>query len=261
MYVSVYSTHQDISKKELQNKVVVVIDTLRATSTIVTALAQGCHQIFPVSTFNEAKILSSSWPKQDIILGGEYKGYRFAQFLFGNSPCEYTKEVVQGKTLFLVTTNGTVALQKATSATKVIVASLLNGRAVADYLAHLDPAQVVFVCAGTQGQFCLEDTITAGKIIYHLSEKEEVEGDELAIAALQLYQLNRYQLMDLMKLTDHGQRLIEQGFEKDLAYCLREDIFPLLPHLTFSRIRLMEQRVITGMNDKVLHKHSSRQTS
>ncbi|QGG47022.1 2-phosphosulfolactate phosphatase [Heliorestis convoluta] len=252
MYIRIYATHQDVKKKDLKNKKVVVIDTLRATSTIVTALAHGCRQIFPVSTTNEAKILSSSWSKEEVVLGGEYRGYRFAHFNYGNSPLEYEEEAIKGKNLFLVTTNGTVALQKTSEASEVLVASLLNGRAIADYISHIDPAQVILLCSGTQGHFCLEDTITAGKIIYHLSEKEgEIEGDEMAIAALQLYQLNKDQLLELMKLTDHGQRLIEQGYEQDLNFCLREDIYPIIPQLSLSRIRLLNRGENIGMEKKL----------
>ncbi|MTV50549.1 2-phosphosulfolactate phosphatase family protein [Heliobacillus mobilis] len=239
MYVEVIATHQQVSKDDLEGKFVVVIDTLRATSTIVTALANGCQQVFPVATCNEAKVLSTSWEADRVLLGAEKRGHPIPGFPMGNSPRSFTPDKVAGKTLFLVTTNGTVALQKAHSASSVVLGALLNGQRVAEYIVEQEPEEVVMLCAGTQGHFSMEDVISAGKIMGHIWDRRTASANELAIAAFQLYQVNRDQLVPLMAQTAHGQSLLAQGDGDDLDFCLQEDLFPVVPQQTLSRVRLL----------------------
>ncbi|MBM7867774.1 2-phosphosulfolactate phosphatase family protein [Heliobacterium gestii] len=239
MYVEVIATHQNVTRDELEGRYVIVIDTLRATSTIVTALAHGCKQVFPVANLNEARVLASSWDSDKVLLGGEGQGRPLPGVFLGNSPRDYTAEVVGGKTLFLVTTNGTVALQKAQKAAPVLVGSLLNGETVARRVLHDDPDDLVILCAGTQGYFALEDIVTAGKIIGHIWESRPAVVNELAIAAFQLYQFNQQQLPSLMAQTIHGRRLVDMGDGDDLRFCLQEDIFPLLAHQAVARVCLL----------------------
>ncbi|MZP29636.1 2-phosphosulfolactate phosphatase family protein [Heliobacterium undosum] len=239
MYVEVIATHQNVTPDELEGRYVVVIDTLRATSTIVTALANGCKQVFPVTSVNEARVLSSSWDPDKVLLGGEGHGRPLPGVFLGNSPRAYTTDVVAGKTLFLVTTNGTVALHKAQKAAQVLVGSLLNGETVANRIIRDDPDDLVILCAGTQGQFSLEDIITAGKILGHIWENRPAVVNELAIAAFQLFQFNQHQLAPLMAQTVHGRRLAEMGDEADLAFCLQEDRFPVLAHQAVARVCLL----------------------
>ncbi|MBC9785457.1 2-phosphosulfolactate phosphatase [Heliobacterium chlorum] len=239
MYVEVIGTHQQASKEDLKGKFVVVIDTLRATSTIVTALANGCQQVFPVATCNEAKVLSTSWEPDRVLLAAEKRGHSIPGFPLGNSPRTFTPDKVAGKTLFLVTTNGTVALQKAQSASCVVIGALLNGQRVAEYIVEQEPEEVVILCSGTQGRFSLEDIITAGKIIGHIWDHRSASANELAIAAFQLYQVNREQFVPLMAQTAHGQSLLAQGDGDDLNFCLQEDLYPVIPQQTLSRVRLL----------------------
>jgi len=155
-----------VEKKVSASQVVVVIDVLRASTTIITALEAGASSVIPVVETEEAISLSASLGEQTV-LGGERQGRRLLGFHLGNSPLEYTPEIVRGRVVVMTTTNGTFALKKVKGAHAIAVAAFRNAAAVAAMLrAHLSQGrQVLLVCAGTERRFTLEDACLAGLLV------------------------------------------------------------------------------------------------
>src|SRR5258706_580487 len=167
MKIDVYHTPLGLNAGDLTGRAVVVIDVLRATSTIVTALAAGAKAIVPAASSEEVVRVTANLEKNGIVLAGERRLLKIEGFNLGNSPREMTKEAVGGKTLFLATTNGTPALLAAQGGDPVLVAAALNFSAVADRARHLftERGDLVIICAGREKQFALEDAYTAGRLI------------------------------------------------------------------------------------------------
>lgn len=224
----------------LADQTVVVIDVLRATSTIVTALAHGVSAVIPVLTPEEAFLRA----RPGDVLAGERGSQRLPGFDLGNSPREFTRQRVGGKRVILSTTNGTKTLLAARGAKRVLVGSLLNLKAVAQELSRGD-GEIKLLCSGTRGRFSLEDTLCAGGIIDRLLGdgwgKAEpivpearvqippwVSLDDLAHAALFLYQREQ-SLSQTLALGVNGNDLKKLGLEEDVAYCAQEDIIDLCP--------------------------------
>ncbi|MVP00169.1 2-phosphosulfolactate phosphatase [Paenibacillus lutrae] len=219
-----------VHPEDLAGKTVLVIDVLRATTTILAALGSGSSCVVPVETVEEALELHT----QGDVLGGERGCERIAGFDLGNSPLEYTPAAVEGRRVILTTTNGTRALQKASQASHVAAASLLNGAACAQ--AVLDwQRDAVILCAGTRGAFCLEDGLCAGQIVSHLLSSGS--GSSLSIcdfsrAMAACYTRHAGQLAEALTDSDNGRRLSGLGFRADLEYSARADTSRLVPVLT-----------------------------
>lgn len=248
MKINLKTNPEEIINKELLGKTAVVFDILRATSTIVTVLANGCRTVVPVITVEEAL----SYPRnEDIILGGERNSLLISGFHHGNSPLEYTPDIVKGKTLVLTTTNGTRAIRGAAEgAGQVLIGSLLNAGAVARALLRLDQ-DAVLVCAGTRGEFSLEDTVAAGMVILELFKltgkvnKPEITESrhihktpaedsiflqsDLAVAAYRLALSYREEPLNILYHSLHGQKLAGMGLSADLAWCARLNHYDIVP--------------------------------
>ncbi len=217
--------------RELKGVTCVVFDVLRATSTMVTALSNGAGRIFPVSTVEEALALRHT-KLPDALLGGERGGKRIDGFDLGNSPREYTPEIVAGRDIITTTTNGTVALRACDGAQTVLAGAFLNLRVLADYL-RADAAKaerVILVCAGTGERFALEDGLAAGALLALLksrthSGQRQGEGmamDDASVAMLALYKRWERRPLAAMQASENGRRLAEIGLDGDLEWCARE---------------------------------------
>lgn len=240
MKIEVYAAHSHVSEKELREKSVVVIDTLRATSTIITALANGCNQVLPVEEIEEAMDMRITMKESQVILGGERNTKKLPGFDFGNSPLEYAPENVTGKTLILTTTNGTRAIKKAEQADSVHIGALINGLTVASHL-HRTNRDAVLLCSGTHGKFSMEDILTAGYIIYRLQRfgsNPDLQLDDLGLVAVNLYETHKDDLMGALRGTLHFGILHSTGMDDDLEYCLKRDIVRVLPAYRDGRITL-----------------------
>lgn len=229
MKLEVYAAHTHADERDMRGKTAVVIDTLRATSTIITALHNGCQQVLPVAEVEEAMAMRANMSESTAVLGGERDAVKLAGFDYGNSPLEYTPENILGKTLILTTTNGTLAIYKAAEANEVLIGALINGRSVADKLAA-DQNDTVLLCAGTKCKFSLEDILTAGHILY-LLEKQGIatELDDLGNIALDMYTVHKDNITGTLHGTTHYDILVNHGMEKDVEYCLKRDIVDILP--------------------------------
>lgn len=231
MKVYVIPTADEIEREHLSGKTTIILDILRATSTIVTAMASGCREVVPVETVADAFSISQKRP--DAILGGERKSQLIPGFHLGNSPLEYKSEKVGDKAVVFTTTNGTRAILRAAAGdSKVLIGSLLNAGAVAGEATNTG-RDIVLVCAGTRGMFSLEDMVAAGIImreIYNLGGKEKVmPGSDLAVAALRLGEFYIHNPLQALYDSLHGQKLAAMGLAKDLEWCARLNYYDVVP--------------------------------
>ncbi|HHY81776.1 MAG TPA: 2-phosphosulfolactate phosphatase [Clostridiales bacterium] len=228
MKLSVYAVPDSVADKALKDKIAVVIDVLRATSTILAALVNGCKEVIPAVEIEEVINMSKNYEKDSYLLCGERNIQAIDGFHLSNSPLEYTAERVSGKTLLMTTTNGTSAIKKAVDAREVIICSLTNVDATADYLASQDN-DVVFICAGTDNKFSMDDVIAAGAVISRLSDKvENLDLDDLAVVAMSMYRSSSDDLHNLLKHSLHYKRMMEAGLEEDIRYCLTLNSAPIV---------------------------------
>jgi 2-phosphosulfolactate phosphatase len=227
-----------LSNRDLSQTVCVVFDIFRATSTIVTALANGAAAVIPVSEIPEALALRTERP--EVLLAGERDGLRIRadltggpDFDLGNSPREFTPERIHGKTIVLSTTNGSRALRACAPAKAVIIGSFLNLRATAEYLQLMAPAHVLLVCSGTVNQASYEDVLGAGAMA-SLLWAQYSGGDvaDSATIALQIYEQNRHALLHAAEYCRNGRRLLSMpDLRDDVPWCLQRDRFQMIAGL------------------------------
>jgi len=196
-----------------------VIDVIRATSTLLVALAQGARSVRPVAGIDEAYALKEKNP--DTLLAGERGGQAMPGFDLGNSPREMTAERVGQRDIIMTTTNGTQALDTCRGAREIVTASLLNLSAVAAHLRKSGPPWII-VCAGYEGRFGLDDAIVAGALA------EALDQDHGFVS---LYCAVRRDLAATLLACAAGQELLKVGLEDDVAICAELNRFELVPRL------------------------------
>jgi len=214
----------------LSDRVVVVIDILRATSVIVHALSQGASEIIPLATVEEAFQMAKAFPRGFAMLGGERNSKEIPGFDLGNSPGEYAAERVKGKKLILTTTNGTRAFHAVSSGKEIVAGSFLNIGAIAQRC--VESGRDVFIFpSGDEGNFSLEDILCGGMLIDLITKKQEKQTSltDASYGAQILYQRFKDNLLEAFHLSHHGKELIDRGFEDDLVYCAQIDVTPLVP--------------------------------
>jgi 2-phosphosulfolactate phosphatase len=228
MQVQVISSVNEASTAKFHHKTAIIIDVLRATSTIVTAIASGALCVVPAETVMEARALQRAGD----LLGGERFCRKIAGFDLGNSPEEYTEQVVAGKRIILTTTNGTRAIHKSMRADHVLTASLLNAEACARAAVELR-RDVVILCAGSHDEFAIEDGLCAGFVLEKLQAFSPVaiEMDDFGSAMLGLYRNRSAQIRETMMNGITGRKLIKLGLRKDIEACSFIDIYQDVPRL------------------------------
>lgn len=201
---------------------VVVIDVLRACTTMTHALSQGCRAIYPCVTVGGARRLlrqNARGPgKHQVLLGGERHGLRPRGFHLGNSPAEYSSDMVSGKVVIFTSTNCTRNLLTLRGRKEVIICSLINLPGVAEYLLGGD-GDVLLALSGTDGQMSLEDTVCGGMLVYTLLQRRVASLSDSARTALVLYQHYRRKIRQALLDSVHGKRLLELGFRDDVYFC------------------------------------------
>lgn len=208
--------------------VVVIIDVFRATSTIATALDNGAESVIPVATVEECIELGNNTPNS--ITAGERNGQVVEGLQYGNSPSEYHRDFITGKTLVLTTTNGTRLLHMVEHAHAIITGSFLNLQAVCDFLIKHNK-NVLLGCAGWKDRFNLEDALFAGAVASNIAEYFECNCDS-ARAAKTLYNgLGDKKPIEYLRDSAHYLRLSAYGLESDMEYCATLDIHPIVPIL------------------------------
>ncbi len=202
---------------DLSNNIVVVADIFRATTTMITALSCGVSSIKAVSTIEEAFHLRN----YGYLIAGERGGRKVDGFDFGNSPFDFIDKSLNGSSVAITTTNGTLSINKSSMAKYQVIGSFNNISATADYLKD-QGEDVLILCAGWKGAVNLEDTIFAGALINTLGSGYHVNSDSGAIA-LSLYLHHQNDLLSYLINSDHAMRLKRIGYEKDISFCLQKD--------------------------------------
>ena len=214
----------------LSDRVVVVIDVLRATSVMVHAMSQEASEIIPLATVEEAFRMAKAFPRGFVMLGGERESKEIPGFDLGNSPREYVAERVKEKKIILTTTNGTKAFHAVSSGREILAGSFFNIRAIAQRCVESNRDLFIFP-SGDRGNFSLEDTLCGGMLIDLIARKDEKEIflTDASYCAQILFQRFKDNLAKAFHLSRHGKELIHRGFEEDLAYCAQIDMTPLVP--------------------------------
>lgn len=231
MRLDVFLTPGEVAPADTADRVVVVIDVLRATSSIVEAIGAGARTIFPVSSIEEALRLANSLGRDGVLLCGERKCLPIEGFDLGNSPAEFTPERVGGKTLVMSTTNGTTAMSLAVGASRVLIASTLNLSAVVEELSRAD-VEPVLVCSGREKHFGLEDAVLAGQIATRVMEAragdwELNDGARASVALSERYGLDA----EMFASTVAGRAISAAGLAEDLEFCAQVDRHSVVPVL------------------------------
>jgi 2-phosphosulfolactate phosphatase len=220
-------------------RTVVVIDVLRATSVIAAALSNGAKEIIPVGTVEFAVKVSGGMFGGQTLLGGERNTKKIEGFALGNSPLEYTPEVVNNKSIVFFTTNGSKAIVKAKFSANLFTCSFLNLPAVANKIAEMDQ-NIEIVCAGSTNNFALEDSVCAGRLVAELAKlKEDAVLTETASAALSLNKSFGKTINKMLAQTEHGKLLLENGFDDDIKFCSKYGIMEAVPAFNSGVIKLV----------------------
>lgn len=215
----------------------VVVDVLRATTTIVHALAAGCAAVRPCAEIEEASALAERLRPGKVLLAGERGGSPIAGFDLGNSPSEYTPATCKGATVVMTTSNGTRALLRAAEADKAVVAGFVNFSAVCEHVQR-DKRPLHIVCAGSEGEPSLEDTLLAGALIEHLCDVCELKLNDSARLAWDCFETHGHVLKSALELGRGGQTLMRLGYEADIAAAAEVDQFALVPELRRDPVRV-----------------------
>ncbi len=221
---------------QFTNSIVVMIDVLRASSTIANALMNGAKEIIPVESTEKAVELYSKLSRETRLLAGERNGVKPTGFELGNSPFEFETEHIKGKTIILTTTNGTKLYQKAKNAKIKLIGSFVNSDSVINYIDKLilqevsQEINIEFLCAGNYGQFSYEDTLCAGSLIYKLIQlRSNLELSDSSHAAKSLFLQFSGNLKNFIKTKEHPTFLDSIGLGNDIDFCLDFDRCPVVP--------------------------------
>lgn len=245
-----------IEADALNGGTAVIVDILRASSTMITALQNGATRVIPCGTTEEAFRLRDQSPQESILLGGERGGVKIQGFDFGNSPAEYNTSAVAGRTVVFTTTNGTKAILKASTAATILIGAFLNRAAITDRLRR-ELRSTHLICAGTDGVVTGEDVLFAGAVVDQLMDHNTPDGEDSVSAgwtlndsAVMAWSLWRKTVADIaqgnaenptqvlserltqaMRNTQGGRNLVSLGYNSDISLCSQLDQFGIIPEL------------------------------
>lgn len=216
-----------LNQYDLKDTIVVIIDVFRATSTIAAALHNGAKEVIPIASVDACIDYKNIQP--DCITAGERDGKVAPGLEYGNSPFEYPKEFIAGKTLVLTTTNGTKLLHMVKEAVQIITGSFLNLEAVCNYLLK-ENKKVLLGCAAWKDKVNMEDALFAGAVIHSIQAHFDIKCDASHIA-MSMYQraLQEESLLKFLEKSNHYNRLKNFGLIKDLEYCTTTNLHPIVP--------------------------------
>ncbi|MCI0706946.1 MAG: 2-phosphosulfolactate phosphatase [Ignavibacteriae bacterium] len=232
----------NIDELQLRDKNVVVIDVLRASTTVIAALHNGAREIIPVSNIESAVKISGSLFGDVTLRGGERGGKMIQGFNLGNSPLEYTEASIKGKSIIYSTTNGSIAMWKSRFARNMVVGAFVNLSKVTEFLSKTNEDALV-MCAGDSSEpngFSLEDAVCGGMVVQQLSQMKnmELELSDSARAAHTLYKSFGRSIQKMLKDSAHGKYLAGIGYKEDIQYSAQVDSLPVLPILSGSALKL-----------------------
>lgn len=229
--IDVIFSLNSVNELEIRDKTSVVIDVLRTSSSIITALQNGADAIIPVADMGEASKIAMNVNSDNYLLCGDRDGFKIDGYDLGNSPFEYTEERISNKKLILNTTNGSKAIKKAFGSSDVCIAAFLNVSAVVTYLKN-QKKEIVLICAGWKGYLTIEDMLLAGMIIHKLTNGELPEKSTDGVrAAFTLYDTYKDDILSVIHNSSHAIRHREISGAEDIEYCCQTDITDVLPYL------------------------------
>jgi len=238
--VDVEFAAKDAVRAVKRGDLIIVVDVLRCSSSIVSALANGAKALIPAETLKEAYNLHERHP--DFLLVGERRGRKPRGFDLDNSPLEFVREVVEGRTVIMTTTSGTAAMVRCRGAEHVLVGALLNARAVAEKAAETagsNGLNVSFVLAGEKGSFSLEDFLCAGAIASRFQDSRFGSSDKM-LAAVFAFERVKNTLSEYVGKSRHAGHLMELGFDRDIEFSCKLDHLDVVPVYRDGRVTLMQ---------------------
>jgi 2-phosphosulfolactate phosphatase len=236
MKVKLYFSPQPLTEAKIRGKVAIVVDVLRASTTICTAIQNGCREIIPVATVGDAAAMRANLDRDSVLVCGEREGLKIEGFDLGNSPSEYSEQVVRNKILVFASTNGSRAILKCTSSSVTFVCGFVNLSVIVDTVRKFDK-DVAIVCAGKQGNFSLEDTFCGGAIIDRMLKENKFEiSNDAAQVAHMLYKNQSEPVESVLNQADHARYLIGLGFGADIATAATVDSIGVVPVLSGNKI-------------------------
>lgn len=248
MKIDVLWTPHELEHVAVQDRTAVLIDVLRAATSIITAIYHGARSVVPAASTEEAMRLANSLGRGEVLLSGERGGIRIEGFDLGNSPAEYAPDVVDGRTIVMSTTNGTRVLASMAAARRVYVAAFTNLSLVARCLRETEEDALV-VCAGRAGRVSVDDALCAGMLVEactsgrqpgHAGPASRTELGDGAIAAVALAQELAPVTVEFLRATAAGRGLEEIGQADDIELCARMDSMPEIPVFLDRKVTRLE---------------------
>jgi 2-phosphosulfolactate phosphatase len=228
----------------------VIVDVLRATTTIVQALAAGANAVLPCLTIEDARRRASEFSAAEALLGGERGGKSIEGFALGNSPAEYVANRVAGKTIVLTTTNGTKALLHSAAGSEILIGAFVNLSAVCGRLQNSTHPVIDIICAGTDGHITREDVLFAGALADRLAQDGWQLDDQAEIARDAWHRVSggtdgqdlRTRLVAAMRASRGGRNLINIGMAGDIALAAQVDRHGIVPNYSSQAERIQVSR-------------------
>jgi len=229
--LDVFFTPNQVKVPDTQGRLVIIVDVLRASTTVATALGNGAKTVIPLEGPDEVISRSKEFARSQTLLAGEQKMHPISGFDLGNSPQAFTPEVVEGKTILLTTTNGTRALLGVQGARDIVVASYVNFTAVLAMMkvAASSNTDIAIICAGEEGGFTLEDAACAGRYVRAIPKRAALAVNDAAAASVLIEKKYGDNIAKVFKESTHGQALQSAGFGDDLAAAAEVDSYPVVP--------------------------------
>ena len=240
MKINVLFSNHHLDELYFTGKTAVVVDVLRATTVITTALTNGAKEVIPVSTVDFAVKVSGDAFRSQTILCGERNTKKVEGFTLGNSPLEFVPEIVNGKSIILYTTNGSKSFVKAKFCENLYALSFNNLPSMVKHLTKLKN-DFEIVCAGSNGAFNLEDAICAGKLLAEIQMKiKNLELSDAAAACITLFKFSGKNIVRMLSKTDHGKLLLENGFKEDIVECAKIGTTDVIPYFNSGSVKSLK---------------------
>ena len=234
MKIEVYLKHNDVNPDDLKGRHVIIIDVLRATTVMITALNNGANSVQTVAEIEQAFSIAKANP--NVLLAGERNAFRIEGFHLGNSPLEMKPEIVMNRDLIMCTSNGTQAVEAARQAKTIRAAAFVNMQAIANEMININE-DFIIICSGTNHKFSLDDGLAAGMLINRIKNKTEVQTSDLGLA-LALAISDEKKLNENLESCHHVNILKERNFQTDIDYCLSIGIIDSVVHLFGGRFMI-----------------------
>ena len=231
MRLDVFFAPNQVKPADTAGRLVIIVDVLRASTTVATALGNGAKTVIPLEGPDDVITRSKEFARSQTLLAGEQKMHPITGFDLGNSPQAFTPEVVEGKTILLTTTNGTHALLGVQGARDIVVASYVNFTAVLAMMkvAASSNTDIAIICAGEEGSFTLEDAACAGRYVRAIPKRAALAVNDAAAASVLIEKKYGDNIAKVFKESTHGQALQSAGFGDDLAAAAEVDSYPVVP--------------------------------